>query len=126
MTTAGWQEGYDVPPRAGGAYRGRTGGSFDIVAFINRVADQYERDNGMRVERSARDTLIRSALPHVEQIVRELETGIITIEFLEESVLDVLRRAHDIRGRGIVGGGRLDHSAVEDSMRQSCPYLFLC
>ena len=52
-TTAGWQEDYAAPPVHQPPSRGRTGGrGFDMQAFVNRVADQFQGEAGIPVDRS--------------------------------------------------------------------------
>jgi len=124
-TTAGWQPGYDVPPVHQPPGRTRTGGhGFDMAAFVNRVADEFEEANGVVVDRSARETLIAPALPHAADVARALAAGTITIEFLEGCIRSVLGRAWRIDLEG--EGADINGAHVQASMDEECPYLFWC
>ena len=126
MTTAGWQEGHDVRPPvfSGPRSRGGRGGAFDMTAFVNRVVDEWEEETGARVERSGRDALIGPALPHAEDVQSALESGGVSMDFLENCVREVLRNAHEITGDRMVGG--LGAADIQLSMRRYCPYVFWC
>jgi hypothetical protein len=96
----------------------------DFTDLVNRVADRFERQTGMRVSNGARDELIRPALPYRDHVEQELTAGNITIDFLESSIFTVLGNARDIAnswGRDHVG-----EDTTQESMRRYCPYLFWC
>ena len=79
-STAGWHRG------------------FDMRAFINRVADHFQDSADILVDPSGREALLQPALPHLENVARELATGGLTIDFLEKCVLSVLGKAPRIAG----------------------------
>jgi len=124
MTTAGWQESHDVPPVRTWSPHSGIGGAFDMTAFVNRVVDEFEQETGISVDQSGREALIRPALPHARDVERALESGALTIAFLEECIRQVLRNAHELAGDRVVGG--LDEAAMQISMRRYCPYVFWC
>jgi hypothetical protein len=125
MATTGSQEGYAVPPAITPPRSRRTGGaSFDMTAFVNRVADQYQEEHRIVVDRSARATLIAPALPHAHTVAEALSRREISMQFLEECVLSLLRRAHRIATeRGLT---QINDACAQESMDEECPYLGWC
>lgn len=125
MATTGWQESYADPPVVTPPGSRRTGGaSFDMTAFVNRVADQYQEEHHIVVDRSARVILITPALPHAHTVAEALSRREISMQFLEECVLSMLRRAHRIAAeRGLT---QIDGACAQESMDEECPYLGWC
>ena len=99
-------------------------GHFDMRAFVNRMADQFQDSARILVDPSAREALIGPALPHEEGVARQLARRALTIEFLEDCVLSVLERARRIAGT--TGQSQINATCVEQSMEEECPYLFWC
>lgn len=122
MTTAGWQEGHDIrPPVPQNPYAWTSeGGQFDMAAFVNRVVDQFQRETGASVEQSARDALIRPALPYAP----EVESGRLSIARLEVALWQLLQSARELSGYRLIGG--LNAAAMHESMRRNCPVVFWC
>jgi hypothetical protein len=95
-----------------------------MTAFVNRMADQYEEAHRIVVDRSARDTLTAPALPHTQTVAEALDRREITMQFLEECVLSILRRAHRIAtARGLT---QINGACAQESMDEECPYLGWC
>ena len=124
QSAVGWQERYADPPTLVPADRTPTGGSFDMRAFVNRVADQFQETEHTVVDDSAREVLIQPALPHAESVAQALATGSLTMDFLESSLIQVLQEAQLIIGERRLP--RIDEAAVLESMRRYCPYVFWC
>ena len=96
----------------------------NLRELINQVADRFEEQSGMKVTALAREELIKPALPYRDQVLRELNTGEITIEFLESSIFSVLERARQIAIR--IGQDHVGENTTQESMQEKCPYLFWC
>lgn len=98
--------------------------NMDFRFLVNNVADQFEAKTGFKVKPGAREKLIEPALPYKDQVEKELASGQITFDFLEESIRTVLTNAMGIaraRGQSSIG----EDTTVE-SMKRNCPYLFWC
>ena len=96
----------------------------ELLQLINGVADDFELSSRFRVLQTARLALLTPAIPHLNDVTRELEKGSITVLFLVESVRQILDNAvNDARERGLE---LIDDLAIEQSMAHYCPYLFWC
>lgn len=98
--------------------------TIDLRDLVNRVAVRFESQTSMSVFDSARQELINRALPYQDHLEKELETGKITIEFLESSLFTVLTNAREIADSW--GQNHVDENTTQESMRRYCPYLFWC
>ena len=97
---------------------------FDVRAFVNGMANQFESDQQITVTTEARVALIAPALPHGFEIADALGRGALTIQALEHGVLQVLKTARDIATKE--GKKRLDAGSIQQSMRRDCPLVFWC
>jgi hypothetical protein len=98
--------------------------SIDFHALVNQVANEFESATGMPVNPNARGLLISLAVPHRLDVQRELDSGGITIEFLEQGLRTLLENARDIAlERGV---DRIGEDITDASMQRYCPYLFWC
>ena len=97
---------------------------FDIRVLVNDTADSFSKEFGVRVGGAAREELITRALPYRETVANELADGTITIEFLQDTLLAVLKNARRI----MLDGDALEVGVEEvvASMEEECPYLFWC
>ena len=96
----------------------------DFQSLIERVALEFERQYGMPVEHEARIALIVPALPHKNGVEEDLRTGKITMNFLEYCVLGILKRARKFADQR--NQTHIDREAVQQSMREDCPYIGWC
>ena len=96
----------------------------DFQSLIERVALEFERQYGMPVEHEARIALIIPALPHKHGVEEDLRTGRITMNFLEECVLGILKRARKFADQR--NQTHIDREAVQQSMREDCPFIGWC
>jgi len=95
-----------------------------LKELIDRVSNDFERDESIKVLESGRFALLKPALPHLDDVTRELHERRITVRFLEGSVDVVLNNAaEDLQVRK---SRAIDDSAVERSIAKYCPYLFWC
>lgn len=92
--------------------------------LINRVSNEFEKSEQIRVLESGRNALLEPAIPHLDDVTREIKEGKITVPFLEGSVDVVLNNA---AGFPQVQNSRsIDSQAIERSIAKYCPYLFWC
>jgi hypothetical protein len=96
----------------------------DFQSLIERVALEFERQYGMPVEQEARIALIVPALPHKNGVEEDLRTGKVTMNFLEECVLGILKRARKFADQR--NKTHIDREAVQQSMHEDCPYIGWC
>ena len=95
-----------------------------LKRLINRVSDDFEKSEQITVLESGRHALLEPAIPHLDDVTRELKEGKITVPFLEGSVDVVLNNA---AGFPEVQDSRsIDNQAIERSIAKYCPYLFWC
>lgn len=95
-----------------------------MQVLINRVSDVFEQGSDTRVLESARYALLKPALPHLANVTRELESQNISLEFLEESVKQILDNALKAALRENLY--EINSRHIEFSMKRFCPYLFWC
>lgn len=94
----------------------------ELQQLITLVADGFEQSSDFRVLQTARQALLNPAIPHLDDVTRELERGSITVLFLVNSVRQILDNAlDDVRQRGL---DAIDDLAIDLSMARYWPYLF--
>jgi len=96
----------------------------ELQQLIDRVSDRFEQVSGFRVLQRARKALLVPALPHLDDVRRELDRRTITVQSLEGLMQQILNNTlDDIQQRHI---DYIDERAIERSMARYCPYLFWC
>jgi hypothetical protein len=95
--------------------------NLDFYKVVNDTAELFERERGLRVTPQARDELIHLALPHRTRGARELQTGQISFEFLEQSLFAVLDNAREVVSTW--GQNHINQDAVKESIKHYSPYF---
>jgi len=96
----------------------------ELKRLIDRVSYDFERERSIKVLESGRDALLEPALPHLDDVTRELDQGRITVRFLEGSVDVVLSNAS--QDWEVQQERAINARAIERSIARFCPYLFWC
>jgi hypothetical protein len=95
--------------------------NLDFYRLVNDTAALFERERGLRVTPQARDELIHLALPHRTHVARDLQTGRISFEFLEQSLFAVLDNAREVASTW--GQNHIHQDAVKESIKHYSPYF---
>jgi hypothetical protein len=96
----------------------------EMQDMIDRVADRFEQASNTTVTPLARKALLIPALPHMEEVSRDLQTKKISVQFLESSLQRVLENALTVMRERDVRS--IDDHSVQQSIARNCPYLFWC
>lgn len=97
---------------------------FELRNLIDHVSNNFENEFSIKVLESGRRGLLDPALPHLDDVTRELSQGRITVRFLEGSVDVVLVNA--TREKEVKHSHSIDDQAIKRSIARYCPYLFWC
>jgi len=127
--------------------------NLDLEIVVSDVADRFQREWGVVVTGAARNALLEPARQHQQQIEEELSEGRITLEFLEDAILQVLsvarmlareelkKQSGDVERRVNTKGRReksrvgkdrrgkrheIEERHVLESMKKDCPYIPWC
>jgi len=88
----------------------------EMQDMIDRVADRFEQASSTSVLPSARKALLIPAVPHMNEVTRDLEMQKITPQVLEASLQKVLENAlAEIQKRNLAS---IDDNAVQQSMER--------
>jgi hypothetical protein len=101
---------------------GRRRINFSIL--VNGVADQFENQKRIRIVPEARELLINTAMPYRDHVEQELASGAITMDFLEQTIDEILENARKVAEEWEQTEIRED--TVKESMRLRCPYFPWC
>ena len=110
--------------------------NIDFHELVNRVANRFEETTKIGVEEKARLALITPAIPHKNNVEEALGKEEITIEFLENCILEVLNNAVELYVEEKSASldstieptqlNEINESDIAASLEENCPYVFWC
>ncbi len=108
---------------------------FDLPAILNAAFDEFELAFQVRVSPQAREALLAPALEHEDEVIAELQMGVLTPATIRDKAFAQLRVAADIarrrtQGRLLESAGGVRNSIqrqdAQTSMDEKCEWLFWC
>jgi hypothetical protein len=97
---------------------------FDLRLLIDNVAAQFAAEHEMAVSAAARRKLLEPALPHVDDLQRQVAAGKVKVAVIQDALTDVLLHALDISRT--LGTRTIDADAIAQAMSRSCKYFPWC
>jgi hypothetical protein len=95
-----------------------------MKTLIKNVAIKYSSMARFKVSEEAIEALLMPTIPHLSDVTRELLNESISVDFLENGVLSILKNAEEFaRQRRLNFIGSRD---INLSMEKDCPYVFWC
>jgi hypothetical protein len=102
---------------------GQMGGgrSFDVVRFVTKVIDDFERRNGVKFDPLARRAVLDPAIQHRDDIHQEIQRGKVTEDEIRDAVEALLRFA-----KARSESSYIDETLVKHAMEVDCRYFPWC
>ena len=94
--------------------------------IIDVASDLFEMEHGIAVPAETREALRKPALPHAREVARALDRREITLDFLIDSVHEILENSLPLLEQSERVAGMVSVQSVQRSMKRKCPYAFWC
>jgi hypothetical protein len=100
--------------------------AIDFRGIVDRAADRVEQQQGVTIERKARDLLINRAEEHEGDVERALREGGLSPQYLEQAAENQFQEALTGPGGYQITGKTIDIGAVEAGMIRRCHFVPWC